>query len=91
MAGREDKIMIRINGEIKEKFQSLCDEYGMTMSGMSAYLIGAWVRQQEQITNPMIESIKNVMTETAKKALEGEVEMARNIIGMQTGPFRDKP
>lgn len=77
MAGREDKIMVRINGDIKERFSKYCDEYGMTMSAMSAYLIGSFVRQQDQVTAPMLEALKETMVKVTGQAMQEEVETAR--------------
>lgn len=42
---RSEQVMIRLRPEIKEKFQKLCEEKGMTMSTMAAYLIGDYVQQ----------------------------------------------
>jgi len=47
MADRSEQLMIRINGDMKSKFASYANEHGMTMSAMAAYVIGAWVRQQD--------------------------------------------
>lgn len=80
MAGREDKIMIRINGEIKERFSNYCDEYGMTMSAMAAYLIGSFVRQQDQVNAPMMAALKDSMVKIAEQTIQGEVELAKALL-----------
>ena len=77
MAGREDKIMIRINGEIKERFSTYCDEYGMTMSAMAAYLIGSFVRQQDQVTAPMIAALQESMLKIAEQSMQGEIDIVK--------------
>jgi ribosomal protein L37AE/L43A len=48
MAQRREVMMIRINEDMKKKFSSYCDQYGMTMSAMSAIIVGTWVCQQDK-------------------------------------------
>lgn len=69
---REEKIMVRLSKSIKDDFQALAEEHGMTMSALAAYVIGQFVRTQKRVVDPMAQE----MAAVAKKAIEQVVDVA---------------
>jgi len=67
---REEKIMVRLDPDVKREFQELCKEYGMTMSAYAAYLIGKEVRIHKKVVNPMIGDMREVMQKIAERAMK---------------------
>jgi predicted transcriptional regulator len=58
MAVRDEKIIVKVSPEIKEKLQTICEEMGVSMSGYVAVMIGQIVRQttmNEQVVRQVIE------------------------------------
>lgn len=64
---REDKVIIRLNGQVKEEFKKIADEHGLTVSAMGAYVLGQFVRTQKRIVDPIGEAF---MEGLAKKVAE---------------------
>jgi len=73
MAARDEKIMVRLSTDIKNEFQELADEYGMTMSALAAFVIGQFVRTQRRVVEPIIEQ----MAETARQAVKQAIDEAK--------------
>jgi len=44
---REDKIIIRVTEELKTEFQAMAESMGMTMSGLGAYVIGNYMKEEK--------------------------------------------
>lgn len=64
MASRQERIIVRLNPDMKERFQEIAGQYGITMSALGAYVIGQWVVNQEGIRTQIPEKIKEVMLAT---------------------------
>jgi hypothetical protein len=64
---RDQFVKVRINSYIKEEFQKLADEYGMTMSALGSYVIGSFVKQQRKIIDPLITDLGDRIVETVKE------------------------
>lgn len=67
---RDSKVIIRLTDEIKEEFQSLADEYGMTISALGSYVIGKYIQQerrgkefQKQMVQPTVETMTKMAGE----------------------------
>lgn len=71
MAVREDKVIIRLTPELKTEFQEMAESMGMTMSGLGAFVIGNYMKEEkrkqemqksllEQITPQFMDSIQNI-------------------------------
>lgn len=68
---REEKIIIRVSEEMKTDFQTLAESMGMTMSGLGAFVIGNYMREEtykremqekllEQIAPQFLDTVNNV-------------------------------
>lgn len=44
---RDEKVIIKINSDVKERFQSMAESYGMTMSSLGAFAISRMVKEEE--------------------------------------------
>lgn len=71
---RDERINIRLRSDVKEEFQRMADELGMTISALGSYVIGKFVREnkknaalQEKMIEPMIdEMVKAFMQDSDK-------------------------
>ena len=68
---REEKIVIRVSEKMKNDFQELADSMGMSMSGLGAFVIGHYMREElhrrqmqdkllEQLSPHLLESLASV-------------------------------
>lgn len=71
---RDEKIMVRLSAEIKDEFQRLAEEHGVTMSALAAYVIGQYVRTQRRVIEPMTQQ----MAEVARQAIEHVARAAKD-------------
>ena len=69
---REDKVIIRLTVEVKQKFATIAEEMGMTVSALGSFVIGSFVRQQEKVVMPMQEAMKRALVEAAEKAVRDD-------------------
>lgn len=67
---REEKVVVRLNEQIKNDFQAIAEEHGITMSALAAFIIGGFVRQQKTIVAPMNEQIMQIVGQTVQKAVQ---------------------
>jgi len=61
---REEKIIIRVSEEMKTSFQSLAESMGMTMSGLGAYVIGNFMKEEKyrrEMQSKLLEQISPQM------------------------------
>jgi len=72
LASRDEKVMIRLSSDVKKEFQTLADEYGVTMSAMAAFVIGQFVRMQRRVVEPMVQQ----MADAAKHAIGQVIDAA---------------
>lgn len=71
---REEYVKVRINADIKEEFQKLADEYGMTMSALGSFVIGSFVKQQRQLIEPLIANLGEKIVDTVKEQIAKSAE-----------------
>lgn len=57
MANRQEKVIVRLNPDMKDRFQKFASEMGITMSALGAYVIGQWVINQERADGRIEKSI----------------------------------
>ena len=77
MAGRDVKVAFKLTEEKKNELQAFANEYGVTMSGLVALIIGQWLYQQNKVINPMVESMAGVMKEQLQAIMnDGDVKAA---------------
>ena len=67
---RDVKLSIKISEEKRDELKEMAESYGVTMSALSALIIGQWLYQQNQIVKPMVESVRDVIGEAVKEAVE---------------------
>ena len=67
---RDVRLSIKITEEKRDELREMAESYGVTMSALSALIIGQWLYQQNEIVKPMVESIKDVIGEAVKEAVE---------------------
>ncbi|MBY6270396.1 hypothetical protein [Parageobacillus thermoglucosidasius] len=62
---RDDKVIIRLRSDVKEEFQRIADELGMTISALGSYVIGKFVRENKK---------SEMMSVAVKKQVEMQEE-----------------
>ena len=67
---RDVRLSIKITEEKRDELKEMAESYGVTMSALSALIIGQWLYQQNEIVKPMVESVKDVIGEAVKEAVE---------------------
>lgn len=70
MAVREDKVIIRLTPELKAEFQELAESMGMTMSGLGAFVIGNFMKQEKtksEMNQKLLEKIAPQFMESINK------------------------
>ena len=70
MLSRDVRLSIKISEDNHAELKRMAESYGVTMSALSALIIGQWLYQQNQIIKPMVESMKDVIAEAVKDAVE---------------------
>lgn len=72
---RDVRLSIKISEDNHAELKRMAESYGVTMSALSALIIGQWLYQQNQIIKPMVESMKDVIAEVVKDAVEKEKQV----------------
>ncbi|OQP08980.1 hypothetical protein [Geobacillus thermoleovorans] len=74
---RDEKVIIRLTQETKNKFQSIADRYGLTISALGSYVIGEYVSRiekneemQQKMFETLLEDMVEVVAREAGKSLE---------------------
>ena len=70
MVSRDIRLSIKISEEKRDELKAMAESYGVTMSALSALIIGQWLYQQNEIVKPTVESMKEVIAESVKEAIE---------------------
>lgn len=47
---RDTRIMFKVEKDVKDSFEALAKEYGLTISSYGAYVIGAHLKEKEEKT-----------------------------------------
>lgn len=69
---RDVRVSFKISEEKHRELKAIADSYGVTMSSLSAFVIGQWLHQQNKLVQPMIETVKEVLADTIKEVSEGD-------------------
>jgi antitoxin component of RelBE/YafQ-DinJ toxin-antitoxin module len=70
--GRDIRVAFKMNEEKKEELQAYADSYGVTMSALCALIVGQWLHNQNQVINPIVESMGQVLREQLKNLDDNE-------------------
>ena len=60
---RDVKLAVKISEEKHKELKAMAESYGVTMSALSALIIGQWLYQQNQIAKPIVESVRDIIDE----------------------------
>lgn len=77
---RDEVIRIKVNPDVKAKYQVMCKALGMSESGLGAFIIGSWVMQQETIAKPMLDRLSQALEVEAKDMISKQIETASKLI-----------
>lgn len=86
---RDERINIRLRADVKEEFQRMADELGMTISALGSYVIGKFVREnkknaalQEKMLEPMIDEMVKAFVDDSEEnvQLAGIFEMMADAV-----------
>lgn len=95
---RDEKVIIRLTEETKNKFQSIAERYGLTISALGSYVIGEYVsriEKNEEIQRKMFETLLKDMVEVVAReagslemvgALEKVAEVVKKEVEAQNRP-----
>lgn len=67
--GRDDYIKVRLTEDMKVAFQTIANEYGMTMSALGSYIVGSYVKQQRRIIDPLLDSLGEKIIDSVKEQM----------------------
>lgn len=67
---REERIVVKVSYEVKEKFQEYAEAYGLTMSSLAAFVIGQWLNGQEKTIKPIMDKMVLNAVNTDEKMTE---------------------
>jgi len=70
---RDIRVAFKLAEDKKDLLQQYAESYGVTMSGLCAFIIGQWLYNQEKVAKPIIESVGEVVREVVRKELNGEL------------------
>lgn len=71
---RDEKVVVRLAPQIKNKVQVVADEMGVTMSAYIAHVVGQHVITQENLTKTMPEQLKGIFVGMIEKGMLGMPE-----------------
>ncbi|MBY6273870.1 MAG: hypothetical protein CW346_16980 [Bacillaceae bacterium] len=69
---RDIRVAFKLAEDKKELLQQYADSYGVTMSGLCAFIIGQWLYNQEKVAKPIIEAVGEVVREVVRQELNEE-------------------
>lgn len=69
---RDIRVSYKLTEEKHHELKAVAESYGVTMSSLSAFVVGQWLHQQNKIVQPMIETVREVLADTIKETSEGE-------------------
>lgn len=75
---RDEKVIIRLTEETKNKFQGIAERYGLTISALGSYVIGEYVsriEKNEEMQKKMFEKLLEDMVETVASEAGKSLEM----------------
>lgn len=73
---RELSVRARISERVKNDLQDIAEGYGMSMSGLIAFILGQWVHQQKVVLGPMLQDMGNTAKETLANSIKEQMELA---------------
>lgn len=71
---RDEKVIIRLSPDIKEKFERIANEQGLPMSTYGSVIIGQHVHQHEVMKQKMVEAVKDAVTRALNELFSSEPE-----------------
>ena len=69
---RDIRVAFKLAENKKELLQQYAESYGVTMSGLCAFIIGQWLYNQEKVAKPIIENVGEVVREVVRQELNEE-------------------
>lgn len=69
---RDIRVAFKLAEDKKELLQQYADSYGVTMSGLCAFIIGQWLYNQEKVAKPIVESVAEVVRQVVRQELNEE-------------------
>ena len=74
---RDERIIIRLRADVKEEFQGMAEEMGMTISALGSYVIGKFVvdhkrnrELQEKMIMPAVNELVKMIADDMPNKLE---------------------
>lgn len=74
---RDERIIIRLRTDVKEEFQRLAEDMGMTISALGSYVIGKFVvdhkrnrELQEKMIAPAVDELIKFISSDVEKSME---------------------
>ena len=69
---RDEKVMIRLHTDVKNKVQENAERLGLSMSSYIAFIVGQFIDQQERVVKPMTGQMADAMMEIMKRQIESQ-------------------
>lgn len=69
---RDVRLSIKISEEKHQELKAMAESYGVTMSALSALILGQWLHQQNQVIKPMVDSMGEILSGVLKEHMEGD-------------------
>lgn len=71
---RDIRLSIKLSEEKHQELKEMAESYGVTMSALSALIIGQWLHQQREVVKPMIQQMSEVVSEVVRDTIKEESE-----------------
>ena len=70
MVARDVRLSVKLTEDKHGELKGFAESYGVSMSSLSAYIIGQWLHHQKKVVEPMGEGMKQVIAEVLKETIE---------------------
>ena len=70
---RDIRVAFKLAEGKKELLQRYADSYGVTMSGLCAFIVGQWLYNQENVAKPIIEAAGEAVLGALRQELRQEL------------------
>jgi predicted transcriptional regulator len=74
---RDERVIIRLRTDVKDEFQRMADDMGMTISALGSYVIGKFVTDhkrnrelQEKMIAPAVDELIKLVSTDVEKSIE---------------------
>lgn len=90
---RDAKIIIRVSEDMKEDFQTMAEDMGITMSGLASYVLGNFMREEKlkrSMQEKMLEQVSPELMSTIQGGMK-DPQMIQQALTMLAKDAENRP